>query len=267
MQNTWNPELYLKFEKERTRPSIDLVSRISLSDPKRIIDIGCGPGNSTRVLRERFPEADIYGLDSSPEMIVKAERSDPSVQWVCANATTYEYAGSYDVIFSNATLQWIPNHEKLLLRLLDHLAPCGMLAVQVPGNQNAPLQIATRTVGARKEWVDLMQNPLHALHYKDSEFYYNVLTSCRHALDFSIWETTYLHLLDSIENIIDWYRSTGMKPYLAALPDDETRTRFTRLILENLNASNAYPATNNGKVIFPFRRVFFTACNNRNRNG
>ena len=125
----WKPDLYLKFKKERTQPSIDLASRILVDRPKRIIDIGCGPGNSTEVVKKRFPDSEIIGLDSSESMIEKARSSYPEGEWICADAVSYDDPDKYDVVFSNAALQWVENIEPLLLRLSGRLTEGGALAV------------------------------------------------------------------------------------------------------------------------------------------
>ena len=140
--NKWNPDLYLKFADERTQPSYDLISRINIANPANIVDIGCGPGNSTKALRERWPQAHILGLDSSKEMIAKARVSYPQGDWVLADAANWKTDVKYDIVFSNATLQWIPNHERLLKTLFDCINTAGVLAVQVPANNSSPLHQA-----------------------------------------------------------------------------------------------------------------------------
>jgi trans-aconitate 2-methyltransferase len=134
----WNPDQYLKFANERTQPSIDLAARINVENPKSIIDIGCGPGNSTRVLRQRWPESRISGLDSSVEMIKKAKEDFPELEWITADASTFKFDKKYDIVFSNAALQWMPAHELLLRRLMEILNANGALAVQVPANKESP---------------------------------------------------------------------------------------------------------------------------------
>ncbi|RKX33048.1 MAG: trans-aconitate 2-methyltransferase [Verrucomicrobia bacterium] len=253
--DTWNPDLYLKFETERTRPSHDLVARIQTTDPKRVIDIGCGPGNSTRVLGDRFTSAEITGLDSSPEMIEKAKTAFPGGAWICGDAATHKYEGSYDVIYSNAVLQWIPNQEVLIERLVDHLSPNGILAVQVPGNDASPIQRATVEVARREEWSDRTAACMGMIQYREPAFYYEILS--KHGLNTDLWITTYIHILESQRDLIEWYKSTGMKHFLSALPDLKARNRFADLVLEQI--VDAYPIAGNGKVLFPFRRIFFTA--------
>ena len=128
----WDANLYLKFANERTQPAIDLVSRINLANPQRIIDVGCGPGNSTAILRQRWPGAAVAGLDSSPEMIAAARLANPEQEWILADAGAWQADAPYDLVFSNATLQWLPDHERIVRRLFDQVAAGGALAFQIP---------------------------------------------------------------------------------------------------------------------------------------
>jgi trans-aconitate 2-methyltransferase len=128
----WNPELYLKFDRERTQPSVDLVTRIDFDHPKKIIDIGCGPGNSTQILVQRWPYAEIIGVDNSPAMIERAKKDYPNQNWRMIDAGRDEIEGNYDIFFSNATIQWIPKHSELLKRFHNLLTDKGLIAIQVP---------------------------------------------------------------------------------------------------------------------------------------
>jgi trans-aconitate 2-methyltransferase len=148
----WNPGQYLKFRNERTQPAIDLISKIKMDNPRSIIDIGCGPGNSTQVLYQRWPTAEIVGLDHSEEMIKKAREDYPKQDWVFADASRFESDRKYDLVFSNAALQWISNHERLLSRLLNLLENKGALAVQVPANNRSPLHQSLSAVSSRQIW-------------------------------------------------------------------------------------------------------------------
>lgn len=251
----WNPELYLKFGSERTQPSRDLVSRIQLDRPRRIIDVGCGPGNSTEVLKQRFTESQVIGLDSSEDMIRRARGQYPDGTWICADASEYDYGGGFDIIFSNAVLQWIPRQESLIDLLVENLAPDGILAVQIPANRQSPLHQATTTVAA-EIWPQETEGCSGLLHYKEPGFYYDVLAA--HSVDVDIWETTYIHVLDSHDDLIEWYRSTGMKIFLKALESEVDRAEFAHLVLERVTP--LYPTAKNGKILFPFRRIFFTAA-------
>jgi len=247
---TWNPAQYLKFNEERTRPCRDLAARIELPPRARIIDLGCGPGNSTEVLAERWPDADPTGLDSSAEMIAKATAAHPEWRW--RQGDIAQWAGTpgehYDLAFSNAALQWVPDHATVFPQLLARAAA---VAIQVPGNWDGPAHQTMRDVAKRypldgrvREWFT-----------HDAAFYYDTLAP--HAAQLDIWATEYLHILDSAEAIVEWYKGTGMRPFLEALSSDADRARFTADYLDAIRA--VYPPRADGKVLFPFRRLFLIA--------
>lgn len=252
---TWNPDLYLKFEAERTQPAIDLAARIDLTAPARIIDIGCGPGNSTRVLRERWPAAQVSGLDRSPEMIAKARQACPQGEWITADAARWSPDALYSLVFSNAALQWIPDQRALLPRLFAAVEPGGALAVQVPANTDSPLYQAVQRVAQRPPWQERLAGCDQALTYRDAAFYYDILSSLSSRV--SLWDTTYYHVLASRQGLIEWYSSTGLRPYLERLAENDLQQAFKREILAECQA--AYPLQQDGKVLFPFRRLFFIA--------
>jgi trans-aconitate 2-methyltransferase len=246
---SWNPAQYLKFSEERTRPCRDLAARIDVPHPQRVIDLGCGPGNSTEVLAERWPAAEITGLDSSPDMVAKARAAHPERRWITGEIVQWADSGdTYDIVFSNAALQWVPDHAVVFPKLLERT---GVLAVQIPGNWDGPAHRAMREIAtgfcfARevREW-----------HSHDTAFYYDTLAP--HAARLDLWETEYLHIMDSAEAIVEWYKGTGMRPFLAALDTDAERARFTAEYLDVIRA--AYPQQRDGKVLFPFRRIFIVA--------
>ncbi len=251
----WNSRQYLKFEQERTQPARDLAGRIGMAAPRNVLDLGCGPGNSTRVLRDRFPEADILGVDNSPDMIERARRDYPELRFQAfdAGGDPGEWSGQWDVVFSNACLQWVPDHRQLLPRLLSLLRPGGELAVQVPLQGKAPVHRLLRELVARPEWRPYFQStrPFHLL--EDTE-YCDLLAT--HAASFTMWETDYYHILDSHQGLLEWYRGTGLRPYLDALPV-EKREDFERELLDGVK--ECFPRQQNGSVIFRFARFFFIA--------
>ena len=202
----WDPDSYLRFEHERTLPSRDLVTRIELPDPRTIVDIGCGPGNSTSVLRNAWPTADVAGLDNSDEMIKKAQATYPGGRWILADAADWQASEKYDLVFSNATLQWIPNHEKVLRQLFDKVRDDGALAVQVPFNVEAPLYRALIAVSESSKWRGLMAGCSDQISYRDETYYYNLLW--RLSARIEMWMTTYIHIMQSHQNLIEWYSST-----------------------------------------------------------
>jgi trans-aconitate 2-methyltransferase len=255
----WNPDAYLKFEDERTRPSIDLAGRIRLEDPASIVDLGCGPGNSTRILRERWPRARIVGLDNSPEMIEKARSDRPGGEWTLADAGTWSPDVRFDLVFSNATLQWIPGHETLIPRLFDRAA--GALAVQVPANGGSPLHQALLAAARSPRWRSATAGCADLITYRDAEFYYDVLSGLSARIE--LWRTEYLHVLEGRRGLVEWYASTGMRPYLERLGVETERAAFTEAVLKG--CEDAYPLRPDGRVLFPFRRLFFIAYRNGGR--
>ena len=251
----WDPNLYLRFEKERTQPAKDLVSRIELVDPKRIIDIGCGPGNSTAQLHGRWSQAEIMGIDNSEEMIRKAGNTYPDMKWAVHDITEdLSGFGLFDLVFSNAVIQWVPDQRLLLRRLFAMLNPGGVLAVQVPNAWAMPISVAIREVAAESAYQSVLSGLDETPCYQEPTFYYDVLAGL--STDVYVWETTYLHALQDHEAIVEWYRSTGMKPYLDRL-DEPGKARFMDRVLRKIRIS--YPIQADGHVLFPFRRVFFTA--------
>jgi trans-aconitate 2-methyltransferase len=242
----WDSALYLKFEAERTQPCRDLAARIALPSAATIMDLGCGPGNSTEVIAARFPGAAVTGLDSSPDMIAKARARHPEWNWVTGDIA--ELTGDYDLIFSNAALQWVPDHARLFPRLLSHAR---VLAVQVPANWNAPAHALMRDTA--REFGTLERVNEWFTH--DDAFYYDVLAP--HCTRLDLWATEYLHVLPGPEAIVEWYRGTGMRPFLEALPDDATRDQFTAAYAGRIQ--EAFPPRPNGKLLFSFRRLFLIA--------
>jgi trans-aconitate 2-methyltransferase len=251
----WDPSLYLRFGDERTQPAIDLAARVTLEAPRRIIDIGCGPGNSTAVLRSRWPLVQVTGLDSSPEMIERARGDAPDQQWICDDAAGFRGEQAYDLVYSNATLQWIPNHHDLIKRLWEAVAPGGALAVQVPANRESPLHRALLAVAAIEPFRKHLERVTNLFTYHPAEFYYNLLAPL--AKRYETWTTEYLHILCSHDDLVTWYRGTGMRPFLQALEDDRQREAFESSVL--CLARNDYPLQSDGKLLFPFRRLFFVA--------
>lgn len=247
----WSSEQYLKFKRQRTLPAIDLANRIRNTSAKSIVDIGCGPGNSTAVLRDVFPQAELIGIDSSQNMIDKARESHPEIRFELCGAC--ELSGKYDIIFSNACLQWIPEHEKLIPFLMSRLNEGGVLAVQIPINTEEPLfKIADEVVSDKKWGFGEMDLPFNKTLPPD--LYYNILSEC--AVKFDIWETVYYHSMPSLEAMFEWIKGSRLRPYLQAL-DAQRAALMKNEILEK--TSEAYQKTNNGGIILRFRRLFFTA--------
>lgn len=255
---TWNTSQYLKFAAERTQPAVDLAARVMVETPARVVDLGCGPGNSTAVVAKRWPSARVTGVDNSAAMLATARQDFPSFTWSEADIAMWAgqtLAAACDVVFSNAALQWVPDHGTVLPRLLRTVAPGGALAFQVPANFDAPPHRLMRELAATPAWRPFFAAPPREWHVHPPEFYYDILAPRSARLD--LWVTDYVHILDGVDGIIEWYRGTGLRPWLDALPDDPTRTRWIadyRALLAPHFAPRA-----DGRVLFPFRRLFAVA--------
>jgi trans-aconitate 2-methyltransferase len=254
MTHRWDPDRYLTFADERGRPFVELLARVGAERPRTVVDLGCGPGNLTTLLKDRWPEADVVGLDSSPEMIAKARETsaDGQVEFAVADLREWSPAAPVDVLVSNATLQWVPGHLELLPRLVGSVAPGGWLAFQVPGNFDEP----SHTI--RAELADEAPYAAHTAGVAtpdshDPAAYLDALAGLGCTVD--AWETTYLHVLTGADPVFTWVSGTGARPTLQALPDD-LRPAFEAEFKRRLAA--AYPEHEYG-VVLPFRRIFVVA--------
>jgi len=251
----WDAGQYLKFRNERTQPAFDLVSRIEIAEPVNVVDIGCGPGNSTSVLEQRWPDANISGFDSSPEMLDMARDSSRKVNWFQADAANWEPDINYDVIFSNAALQWVPDHGEFLPRMIGCLNEGGVLAVQMPAHYNSQLHQSLLAVAKSPEWCDLTEDARSMLSMKSPAYYYDLLEPLLSKLE--LWETEYIHVMDSTRAIMEWFRGTGLRPFMEALSTQDKKEKFEQALYALYEA--AYPLQNNSKVLLPFRRFFILA--------
>src|ERR1700753_1944779 len=200
----WDPNLYLKYANERARPATDLIAQIRLESPARIVDLGCGPGNSTEQLHQRWPAASITGVDNSPEMLSKAKWSHPDWQWVLCDIETWKPEADVDLIFSNAAFHWVPGHATLFRNLIGGVTPGGVLAAQMPNNFHAAAHNAVREValGGDPRWAKEMESAAGSFTVQSPAFYYDVLRKSASRLD--IWETEYQHVMDGPRAIFDW---------------------------------------------------------------
>ncbi|MFC8423831.1 trans-aconitate 2-methyltransferase [Streptomyces sp. NPDC057236] len=256
----WDPAQYLRHAGHRTRPFTDLLARVPElpGDPPRIADLGCGAGNVTALLADRWPAARITGYDNSPEMLDKAraDHGGGSLRFAHADVRTWVPDGPYGLIVSNATLQWVPGHVERFRDWVAGLTPGGTLAFQVPGNFDAPSHTLLRELAASPRWRDRLAGVLrHDDAVLRPEGYLEHLTALGCTTD--AWETTYVHLLTGQDPVLDWVKGTGLRPVLTALADDpEARDAFVDAYRSALRA--AYPAGPHGTP-FPFRRVFAVA--------
>jgi trans-aconitate 2-methyltransferase len=253
---SWSARQYTSFEKERTRPVCDLLSAVETLGVRRAIDLGCGPGNSTEVLAERFSDATVSGLDSSADMIEAARKRLPALRFDLAGITEWDDAGPYDVILANAVLQWVPDHATLMPRLLGKLAPGGSLAVQMPDNLEEPAHRLMRSVAAAGPWAGKLTGASGARTPRlGAAWYYALLRP--HASRVDVWTTTYHHVLaGGTDAVVEWFKGSGLRPFLAPLDPAET----AGFLVEYRTALvDAYPPLPDGSVLLPFPRLFIVA--------
>lgn len=252
----WKPNLYLAYEKERTQPSIDLVMKIEYENPKRIIDIGCGPGNSTNVLKARWPQAEIIGLDNSKTMLDDAKLKYSGIDWICADASgDLTNIGKFDVIFSNAAIQWMSEQDLLIKKLYGMLNDNGVLAVQVPCTKHMPIHTELIKLISSEKWKDKYSEFVKGYSKHTADFYYNILCDLTNEID--LWETNYFHIMNNHSHIVKWYSGSGLRIYLDCLKDEKQNADFLKDYETALRKS--YPIQKDGKVLFPFTRIFFIA--------
>jgi trans-aconitate 2-methyltransferase len=249
----WNTSLYLHFERERAQPSRDLLARVTIDQPEKIADLGCGPGNSTAILRERWPAAKIVGVDNSPTMLEQAKKTDQRTEWCLQDISAWRSPSQVDLVFANASLHWLPDHESLLNSLMQQLRPGGTLAFQVPALYDQPATAAIREISALGTWRIYAPKSSPIVHPPPT--YHDFLAGKAGSIE--LWETIYHHRLPDHIAILDWYRGTGLRPYLDALPDDSARQEFQQQLLARFRV--LFPQRPNGGVLLPFRRLFVVA--------
>ena len=248
----WNPSQYLRFAGPRFQPGVDLIHRIPEVEARHVVDLGCGTGDLTALLAARFPNARVVGLDNSPEMLAKARTNHPGLAFDEADAATWTPEVKPEVLFSNAVLQWVPDHAWLFPRLLSCVAEGGVLAIQMPRNFDQPSHTLIREV-ARDQGV-LERLSLRPEPVMPPESYYDLLS--KHARTLDLWETVYLHALEGEDPVLEWTRGTALLPVLEALSgreQDDFLGEYRRRL------ATAYPRRSDGRTLFPFTRLFIVA--------
>lgn len=248
----WDPQQYLTFAEQRARPFHDLLAQVrpDSESVRHVVDLGCGPGGLTAGLARRWPKARIVGVDSSAEMIERA-RTQTGAEFIQADLRDWIPEQPVDVLLSNATLQWVPEHLDLLPRFASFLAPDGWLAFQLPGNFGEPTHVELRGLAATERWADQLDVTWPSMY--DPAVYLDALLGLGLAAE--VWETTYLHVLDSTDAVLEWLRGSALRPVLAQL-DDASAAEFVQEYRARLHA--AYQQGRHGTVL-PYRRIFAVA--------
>jgi len=251
---TWDPAQYLKFSGERLRPALDLLARVPATAPRAVVDLGCGAGNLMPLLRERWPQARLTGVDGSPQMLAKARTDHPQAEFIEADVGAWRPRQPVDVLYSNATLHWLDRHERLFPNLLESVAPGGWLAVQMPRNFGAPSHSAVRDTIENGPWRARLEPHLRANPVAEPRFYWRLLHDKAAALE--IWDIEYLQVLRGENPVAEFTKGTWLRPFLDHLEEPE-RGAFEADYRARVLA--AYPPEADGRTLFPFRRLFIVA--------
>lgn len=250
----WDPTQYLRFTDERLRPALDLLARIETAAPAHVVDLGCGPGNVTKILKQRWAAADVLGLDNSAAMLDRARLAAPDCRFAAADFGSWQAEKPVDVLYTNAALHWLGNHDTLFPRLLGQLAPGGSFAVQMPAMHNEPLRAAQYDVAATGPWAAALRGVASAQSILTPGEYWDILRPRCKTLD--IWETIYLHALQGENAVAQWASGTSLRPFLDALSGD-LRDGFFAAYAELMG--KIYPRRADGSTLLPFRRLFILA--------
>jgi trans-aconitate 2-methyltransferase len=252
---SWSAKQYVAFEDERTRPVRDLVAALPLTEAGAVIDLGCGPGNSTEVLAARYADAKVFGIDSSEDMVAAARKRMPDAKFAVQDIADWQERGPFDVILANAVFQWVPHHETLLPDLIQRLNHGGALAVQMPDNLEEPAHQLMRETAAAGPWADKLGAASGArTSLPGASWYYDLLRPLVTRVD--LWRTTYYHVLSGAGAIVEWFKGSGLRPFLEPLTAAEREAylkRYTEAI------ARVYPAGTDGSVLLPFPRLFMIA--------
>ncbi len=257
MTDSWNAKTYSQFLDLRTRPARDLLAAIpNLFQPKTVYDLGCGPGNSTILLKNRWPHAHVVGLDSSSDMLIAAKAAYPDITFVQGDIADFAPTEKIDCLFANASLQWLDEHETLIPKLLKFINTNGVFGIQMPNNFHAPThQITISILQNHMAWQPLLKNLRYGILAKpfyNLPWYYDLLTKAG-AKDIQLWETEYFQAMSDYQAIFDWVKGTGLRPVLSAM-DEKNQIQFASTYLKAV--AKAYPIQENHKILLPFRRIF-----------
>jgi trans-aconitate 2-methyltransferase len=248
----WQPQNYLKFADARLRPALELLAHVPLHAAQRVYDLGCGPGNATQLLVDRFPGSAVTGIDNSPAMLAAARKACPQADYEAGDLASWMPGDRPQLLFSNAAFQWVPDHLAVLERLAGSLAPGGVLAVQMPDNLSEPSHELMQWVADRGPWRDKLSQAAAARQVLPPvTAYFGCLSPLFRQLD--IWHVVYNHPLQGADGIISWFASTGLRPYLDPLSESE-RDAFLKMYRTKLQ--EAYPAQPDGTVLLRFPRLF-----------
>lgn len=252
----WDASQYQRFSDERLRPAIDLLAHVPVTTraPERIVDLGCGTGNLTAILKQRWPDAEVLGIDGSDSMLDAARKASPDCGFLRADIGAWTPGGRLDLIYSNSTLQWLGNHTALFTRLLSFLRPGGCLAVQMPLMHDQPLRVAQTELARSAAYADTLGNVPDRRSLLTKEGYYDLLRPLAATLD--IWETTYLHVLKGEDPVVQWASGSSLRPYLDKL-EGERRAAFREEYAQRMR--EAYPQRPDGVTLVPFQRLFLMA--------
>jgi trans-aconitate 2-methyltransferase len=253
---SWSAAQYIKFESERSRPVRDLLARIANETVTNAVDIGCGPGNSTELLHHRFPDATVTGIDSSADMIEAARKRLPGIRFDIGDISRWQgRGGPFDVILANAVLQWVPDHVSLFPALVARLSPGGSLAVQMPHTLEEPAPRLMREIAVKGPWAKRLAGVASNRVIRHSaDWYYRLLRQSGVSVD--IWQTTYFHPLAGAGAVVEWFKGSGLRPFLAPL-DAAEQVEF--LARYQAAIAQAYPTLPDGTLLLPFPRLFFIA--------
>ncbi|KAL4912256.1 S-adenosyl-L-methionine-dependent methyltransferase [Aspergillus aurantiobrunneus] len=255
MASDWNAKQYLKFEAERTRPSRDLLAQIPLDSPTRVVDLGCGPGNSTAALAAQYPQARVTGMDSSPDMIQKARATLPDIEFAVDDLGSYTPQHPVDLFFSNAVLQWLPRDERLRIvkRLIESQPAGGVFAFQVPDNLSEPSHVAMQETAANGPWANVLNSAGRDSFQSPQEIYDQLKPVCA---EVNVWHTHYYHSLENHEAVVEWVKGTGLRPFIDPLSAADKES-FLQAYLERLE--QVYPKSIDGRVLLRYPRLFVVA--------